>query len=222
MSAAIACGGIIPAHAGKSLGPCQPPGTPGDHPRSCGEKIIFSGVSAARRGSSPLMRGKACLRLLPQALSRIIPAHAGKRHKLVHRHKIIEDHPRSCGEKFMASLYWRSGLGSSPLMRGKEFIVSSSTASQRIIPAHAGKSGTRVFEIQASWDHPRSCGEKFRRPGGLLCTAGSSPLMRGKVNYSLTYTIWDGIIPAHAGKRRLCIALFVAFRDHPRSCGEKT
>ena len=45
--------------------------------------------------------------------------------------------------------------------------------------------------------------------------------MRGKAIHSLTHSIWDGIIPAHAGKSRQGHVQRGFDGDHPRSCGEK-
>ena len=54
------CGsGIIPAHAGKSLGEELLYRRKRDHPRSCGEKVLTKTSTGTAVGSSPLMRGKA-------------------------------------------------------------------------------------------------------------------------------------------------------------------
>ena len=49
---------ITPAYAGKrscwSLGTCRH----GDHPRLCGEKVLWNAVHAVNQGSPPPMRGK--------------------------------------------------------------------------------------------------------------------------------------------------------------------
>ena len=71
--------GITPAHAGKS--PAMSPGhiTLRDHPRTCGEKGISDFSGNYEDGSPPHMRGKARSPLLFPGISRITPAHAGKR-----------------------------------------------------------------------------------------------------------------------------------------------
>ena len=73
--------GITPAHAGKS--PAMSPGhiTLRDHPRTCGEKGISDFSGNYEDGSPPHMRGKARSPLLFPGISRITPAHAGKRLK---------------------------------------------------------------------------------------------------------------------------------------------
>lgn len=76
--------GITPAHAGKS--PAMSPGhiTLRDHPRTCGEKGISDFSGNYEDGSPPHMRGKARSPLLFPGISRITPAHAGKRSPFVH------------------------------------------------------------------------------------------------------------------------------------------
>ena len=71
--------GIIPAGAGKrtSAPSHRPQGW--DHPRGCGEKRLWRGVSPRGWGSSPRVRGKGTLSYNGITLSRIIPAGAGKR-----------------------------------------------------------------------------------------------------------------------------------------------
>ena len=46
--------------------------------------------------------------------------------------------------------------------------------------------------------------------------------MRGKDNQLHTLGAKVGITPAYAGKSLLCNRSFLAARDHPRVCGEKT
>ena len=75
--------GIIPAHAGKIPALARAAYVERDHPRSCGEKYIDQSGNEYNQGSSPLMRGKESKMQAPQAVRRIIPAHAGKRLKQV-------------------------------------------------------------------------------------------------------------------------------------------
>ncbi len=75
------------------------------------------------------------------------------------------------------------------------------SASERIIPAHAGKSQLLCDLFTGVGDHPRSCGEKAAIRALYRIMWGSSPLMRGKVVAGLSIGDDFGIIPAHAGKR---------------------
>ena len=65
-------------------------------------------------------------------------------------------------------------------MRGKVRFISDTTLLAGITPAYAGKRDTRLNMNYSCKDHPRLCGEKFRRPSGLFSGHGSPPPMRGK------------------------------------------
>ena len=68
--------------------------------------------------------------------------------------------------------------------------------------------------------HPRSRGENLIRSLRSVCSAGSSPLTRGKPPGGSPGEVGGGLIPAHAGKTipRGLDALHLA--AHPRSRGE--
>ena len=70
--------GITPACAGKRYGHESRPGSRGDHPRVCGEKLHKSRTSSPSRGSPPRVRGKDPLQQHGRAYSGITPACAGK------------------------------------------------------------------------------------------------------------------------------------------------
>ena len=55
----------------------------------------------------------------------------------------------------------------------------------------------------------------------MMRDVGSPPHMRGKVSNQLDHWRNVGITPAHAGKRRLTMAIGCVHGDHPRTCGEK-
>ena len=85
-------------------------------------------------------------------------------------------------------------------MRGKELRVEACFAYNGITPAHAGKSYIFRYKREAVWDHPRTCGEKFRLISCGLLSIGSPPHMRGKA-VAVSYVVHGfGITPAHAGK----------------------
>ena len=69
--------GIIPAHAGNTLGDAFTPFVTGDHPRTCGEHDDGAGDVIAAVGSSPHMRGTHQQRRTATSDDGIIPAHAG-------------------------------------------------------------------------------------------------------------------------------------------------
>ena len=175
-------GGLIPAHAGKTIvRHADPPFSP---------------------GSSPRMRGKLIREKLELALARLIPAHAGKTIPRRARRPSRTAHPRACGENSRFSAYPTNPAGSSPRMRGKPSLGRSLRRRSRLIPAHAGKTVKEALHDSDSRAHPRACGENCAslrlpcRPGG------SSPRMRGKHHRTVLPAPTCGLIPAHAGKTR--------------------
>ena len=65
-------------------------------------------------------------------------------------------------------------------MRGKGGDAHVCGDAQRITPAYAGKSAEIGAGCDASADHPRLCGEKFRKIVDHTPIQGSPPPMRGK------------------------------------------
>ena len=85
-------------------------------------------------------------------------------------------------------------------MRGKANSEYSWGYQLGITPAHAGKSGLQNMDFLCTWDHPRTCGEKFFTPFYVRFAQGSPPHMRGKVHSVYTFKVNNRITPAHAGK----------------------
>ena len=71
-------GGLIPAHAGKTIRFLRRACTPGAHPRSRGENNRRPDPAPRNPGSSPLTRGKRSMTWGGDTASGLIPAHAGK------------------------------------------------------------------------------------------------------------------------------------------------
>ena len=112
-------GGLIPAHAGKTSA-ARAGGLSGwAHPRSRGENYHEHHQVHARRGSSPLTRGKPRRSDRRETRRRLIPAHAGKTAAHVGLQARAQAHPRSRGENAGPIDAKSSALGSSPLTRGK-------------------------------------------------------------------------------------------------------
>ena len=168
------------------------------------------------------MRGKVPTAQAAFHLTRITPAHAGKRQAHAPVCKRAEDHPRPCGEKdFAPNCRWFRP-GSPPPMRGKVFPASPRIAGSRITPAHAGKSGLAFGMYGRLRDHPRPCGEKSSHRHWTTTLPGSPPPMRGKASGAAGGDIQCGITPAHAGKRAKKYRRLSCRQDHPRPCGEKS
>ena len=70
-----------------------------DHPRVCGEKLVYNVLYYACKGSPPRMRGKGTRDLALFALNGITPAYAGKSIEPPPNRRARQDHPRVCGEK---------------------------------------------------------------------------------------------------------------------------
>ena len=90
--------GIIPAHAGNTHTASSQFQRIWDHPRACGEHVLWSRPAISAGGSSPRMRGTPGRSLRWPAIWRIIPAHAGNTEKSRYRMPETGDHPRACGE----------------------------------------------------------------------------------------------------------------------------
>ena len=191
---------LIPAHAGKTSKAGQRRSWMWAHPRSRGENRPCPRLRDARRGSSPLTRGKPRRFALPLLLLRLIPAHAGKTCAGEMRICGRRAHPRSRGENEIARRARKRVNGSSPLTRGKLELLARMTARGGLIPAHAGKTFTWKRADAPVPAHPRSRGENSwpaESAGDLL---GSSPLTRGKRGDARGLRVGSGLIPAHAGK----------------------
>ena len=90
-----------------------------DHPRVCGEKVLWLFVIELIKGSPPRVRGKATSSGFPPFTSRITPACAGKRQRRGQGLPQRKDHPRVCGEKSIWRHRCRKKSGSPPRVRGK-------------------------------------------------------------------------------------------------------
>ena len=136
---AVAGMGITPAYAGKSDSRKKRGCVHGDHPRLCGEKNGKTRTSAGLAGAPPPMRGKVNKCVLRRLPTRITPAYAGKRSVPCAFACHVRDHPRLCGEKFLAPYAYHYKAGSPPPMRGKVVLARRGHVSAGITPAYAGK-----------------------------------------------------------------------------------
>ena len=192
--------GITPAHAGKSAEEFFGVFPYEDHPRACGEKIIYNLSVPDLEGSPPRMRGKAVLLCYTKLCGRITPAHAGKSFKAQTTRPMPVDHPRACGEKTNPYPHRFSNHGSPPRMRGKVYRMGSAATRFGITPAHAGKRCIEMTSDIFEEDHPRACGEKLSCGSSYSSCSGSPPRMRGKAETPEGRRYDLGITPAHAGK----------------------
>ena len=111
-------------------------------------------------------------------------------------------------------------VGSSPLTRGKLLQGGCEPGSDRLIPAHAGKTTRTPIISPISRAHPRSRGENTGPPYLGAKFSGSSPLTRGKQRRCLRVSPGERLIPAHAGKTAPYGPAHSRGSAHPRSRGE--
>ena len=191
---------LIPAHAGKTA--CTPTASqrPSAHPRSRGENLLGGSCGHSFEGSSPLTRGKLRGRELKFIPKRLIPAHAGKTFYVYHCFPDRRAHPRSRGENRLRAVLNLLTDGSSPLTRGKPTVGVADGGTDRLIPAHAGKTQPVETVIWSRAAHPRSRGENGAVTVVVSFGSGSSPLTRGKRAVGAPVLDRRGLIPAHAGK----------------------
>ena len=213
-------GGLIPAHAGKTLGMRTPASSRWAHPRSRGENMIHAMRACCALGSSPLTRGKQATDRDHHRIAGLIPAHAGKTSRGCLRSWSRWAHPRSRGENLRLYGLGAMNEGSSPLTRGKRGGGRRSRRGGRLIPAHAGKTPASRRRGPSERAHPRSRGENSRGRRGGQSPGGSSPLTRGKRRPRRVVGPPRGLIPAHAGKTTARVAWWSCLRAHPRSRGE--
>ena len=190
------------------------------HPRSRGENWGGASVRLRVLGSSPLTRGKLD-RLGDHGLDRgLIPAHAGKTMTAIDARACRGAHPRSRGENDAHHVAGNPPGGSSPLTRGKPGPKALASTRRRLIPAHAGKTGSASRSRFPGWAHPRSRGENPDVVVGEVPCAGSSPLTRGKPVERRGQPRLLRLIPAHAGKTCSPPRRTEGGWAHPRSRGE--
>ena len=134
-------GGLIPAHAGKTH--------------------LAVRLASEMGGSSPLTRGKRRTWLPEGRRLGLIPAHAGKTVVPPVVGEASRAHPRSRGENIFPPMSTHIHIGSSPLTRGKQKVCCVRQVVSGLIPAHAGKTGTRPCRLGGPGAHPRSRGENY-------------------------------------------------------------
>ena len=105
-------------------------------------------------------------------------------------------------------------------MRGAPGAAGSGGVRTGIIPAYAGSTGMRRDGDGQDWDHPRVCGEHSRQKKGHRSWLGSSPRMRGALEFLVQFGPRPRIIPAYAGSTTWSASQGRQSKDHPRVCGE--
>ena len=151
---------------------------------------------------------------------RFIPALAGNIRQLVRKIQGGTVHPRACGEHSCCKSQNMWTSGSSPRLRGTSVLSLMQGKTIRFIPALAGnihemESATRVWTV-----HPRACGEHYADSFASASFTGSSPRLRGTLEFALHAVFQRRFIPALAGNMPKESAAVLTEWVHPRACGE--
>ncbi len=194
--------GIIPASAGSTGTPAGSGWRPQDHPRVCGEHLLWGATPTSLKGSSPRLRGAHGVVCAAFWAGGIIPASAGSTFRRTFRARRRWDHPRVCGEHSELADFAAHTPGSSPRLRGAPRPARHLPHMRGIIPASAGSTSLYVPRQAEFRDHPRVCGEHTERDRRPQPRAGSSPRLRGALVKVRAYGTLNGIIPASAGSTR--------------------
>ena len=152
---------------------------------ACAGKTQGEGSAAkVHAGSSPRVRGKREWMRAYMNIVGLIPACAGKTTVRGAVQRFRRAHPRVCGENSTVVIALFIGRGSSPRVRGKRAVECAGHVIAGLIPACAGKTA-RFFPCEpGDWAHPRVCGENRGSENRCARTLGSSPRVRGKLEYA--------------------------------------
>ena len=151
----------IPAHAGKTFTDSTVPARMSEHPRARGENVVLLSAGLRLVGTSPRTRGKPRPQRRNNIHRRNIPAHAGKTFLSVFLTIYYQEHPRARGENVTIEALEYLDVGTSPRTRGKRHRTIFTTANNRNIPAHAGKTPSLSSGDQFLPEHPRARGENL-------------------------------------------------------------
>ena len=151
---------------------------------------------------------------------RFIPACAGNITLAAMPLRNAAVHPRVCGEHGRPWYPPHFGHGSSPRVRGTWSGWHLPARTGRFIPACAGNMASAAF-CQCAWPvHPRVCGEHGGGVVDSIYLSGSSPRVRGTLEFPRQTGTTARFIPACAGNIFSGDSGAVRVVVHPRVCGE--
>ena len=153
-------------------------------------------------GSSPHLRGTQTDRLPGARRDRFIPAPAGNTHARGAPPPEKPVHPRTCGEHIANHIMTFFPHGSSPHLRGTPPRCRRAAHPARFIPAPAGNTSAPLMIAPMSPVHPRTCGEHALPPPLFVVNPGSSPHLRGTLNFYRGNADEERFIPAPAGNTK--------------------
>ena len=152
---------------------------------------------------------------------RFIPARAGNRAMLKKRKIPHKVHPRACGEQQSVATMISVLSGSSPRVRGTDYVVTHVVKKERFIPARAGNSTPTETRGTVPPVHPRACGEQGALSNHQRPRFGSPPRVRGTGVDRRPRHDQNRFIPARAGNSPVINAGSKVLTVHPRACGEQ-
>ena len=129
------------------------------------------------------------------------------------------DHPRVCGNHIDDGNRVTQRAGSPPRVREPPASNDVYLAQERITPACAGTTNSRICTGIIRQDHPRVCGNHNSGAASNAHNVGSPPRVREPPPSSCTPLISIRITPACAGTTRVYARETVLDQDHPRVCG---
>ncbi len=191
---------LIPAGAGRTLGPPTVGRNVRAHPRWRGEDPPPDSTLTAEKGSSPLARGGREFREDQGLGVRLIPAGAGRTLHYAASALSPWAHPRWRGEDLTIHFHATSCPGSSPLARGGPSATIRTLRIAGLIPAGAGRTHARGENSCAPTAHPRWRGEDHSTLRVRVPMFGSSPLARGGHHHPHGGHCRVRLIPAGAGR----------------------
>ena len=212
-------GGSIPACAGETRRPVEPPGCRWVHPRVCGGNTPRTWAMLSKMGPSPRVRGKLELQTPWQSRGGSIPACAGETPPPDAPGRAPSVHPRVCGGNNRTPGSPGRQPGPSPRVRGKQLRTTSCLTIGRSIPACAGETQACSQVHGASPVHPRVCGGNAASAPARLPHLGPSPRVRGKHADRRRLRSGPGSIPACAGETKAESVGQPTPTVHPRVCG---
>ena len=208
--------GLIPAGAGRTVGPGPRRAWIGAHPRWRGADWVTEWMIGRNEGSSPLARGGQMGAMKGIYTARLIPAGAGRTPRPTAESAQMTAHPRWRGADQISPDAADLADGSSPLARGGPTHHPRRHDLPGLIPAGAGRTSTLPLCTALARAHPRWRGADRRRTRPLMWHLGSSPLARGGRPPLNPLIPARRLIPAGAGRTRTTPPRTAAKGAHPR------
>ena len=120
----------------------------------------------------------------------------------------------------MVTNFVRFREGSSPRMRGTQQLESAARPQEGLIPTYAGNTCFQGVASRYDGAHPHVCGEHGIHRCARNPHKGSSPRMRGTLQFVQVYVDGAGLIPTYAGNTTLQSVNAFSAWAHPHVCGE--